>query len=90
MVNGRQCRLLPCRLHCVPFEVVKLSKVPGKFVADNILFFFFFRENKLTFHVNHCLADESQEISRLIFIEKLKQKKKCHLLQYCCNLRFQG
>ena len=51
-------------------------KVPITTAVDDILKFFFLifqRKQVVIFHVNH-LADDSHEISRLVFFEKLKKK----------------
>ena len=48
----------------------------AKFVADDIQkFFFFFGENK-SWHFMWIQADDLHEMSRLIFSEKYKKKKK--------------
>ena len=62
-------------LHCGCTNVHLLTlKVPVT-AADGIFFFFFFqRKQVLTFHVKSLLADDSLEMSRLVFPEKSKKK----------------
>ena len=52
-------------------------KAPNTTAADDNFFFFFF-ERKFMWIV--CLADDSHEMSRLVFSEK-KKKIECRLLQ---------
>ena len=70
-------------LHSLPMSLsgearLKWVKALSRFVADNILIliFLFFRENKT------CLADDSYEMSNLIFSENKKKIyiSKCDLL----------
>ena len=53
-------------------EIKPLSLKTPITTATEDTFFNFFIENKLTFHVNRLfgLADDSHEMSRLIFTEK--------------------
>ena len=58
-------------LHRCLFSIETLTiKVPITSAADEVLifFFFFFKENSLDISV--CQADDSHEISRLLFFEK--------------------
>ena len=52
--------------------------MPIKFAAEDILNFFW--ENDLTFHVNHYLADDSHEMSNIIYFEKNQKRKGIRLL----------
>ena len=67
---NRHCSLL--YMHMIWATAFAL-KAPSRFVADDILnfFFFFFRENKSwQFMWIVCWADNSHEMSRLVFSEK--------------------
>ena len=55
----------PIMIYDIMFKLLYLThKALNKFVADDILklILLFFKENKMTFHVNHLLAGNSYEM----------------------------